>query len=35
MGDIDLWVDWDCRDWIQQGIDWWNKELSIFVGKTE
>ena len=35
MGDIDLWGDWDCRDWIQQGIDWWNKELSIFAGKTE
>ena len=34
MGDADLWGDWDCRDWIQKGIDWWHKELSIFVGVT-
>lgn len=27
MGDPDLWGDWDCRDWIQQGIDWWKKEI--------
>ena len=28
MGDLDLWGDWDCRDWLQQGIDWWKKEIA-------
>ena len=22
MGDLDLWEDWDCRDWLKEGIDW-------------
>ena len=35
MGNYVLWGDWDCRDWIQKGIDWWHKELSIFVGVTK
>lgn len=35
MGDFDLWGDWDCRDWLQQGIDWWKHELLLLVGRKE
>lgn len=28
MGNIDLWGDWDCRDWVKKGIDWWRKEIA-------
>ena len=28
MGDIDLWGDWDCRDWLKEGVDWWRKEIA-------
>ena len=31
MGDIDLWGDWDCRDWLTEAIDWWRKEISEFM----
>lgn len=34
MGDIDLWGDWDCRDWIQQGIDWWKSEINALIAKS-
>lgn len=34
MGDIDLWGDWDCRDWIQQGIDWWKSEIKALIAKS-
>lgn len=31
MGDSDLWGDWDCRDWLKEGIDWWLKEIVSFA----
>ncbi len=31
MGDIDLWGDWDCRDWLKEGVDWWRKEIVSFM----
>lgn len=31
MGDIDLWGDWDCRDWLQHGIDWWREEIAGYL----
>lgn len=34
MGDIDLWGDWDCRDWIQKGIDWWKFEINALIAKS-
>ena len=34
MGDIDLRGDLDCRDWIQQGIDWWKSEINALIAKS-
>lgn len=34
MGNYDLWGDWDCRDWIQYGIDWWKSEINALIGKS-
>ena len=31
MGDIDLSGDWDCRDWLKDGVDWWRKEIVSFA----
>ncbi len=31
MGDMDLWGDWDCRDWLKEGINWWRKEIDALV----
>lgn len=31
MGDIDLGGDWDCRDWLKEGVDWWRKEIVSFA----
>jgi len=31
MGDSDLWGDWDCRDWLKEGIDWWRKEIAAYT----
>ena len=32
MEDVDYWGDWDCRDWIQFALCWWEKELENLVG---
>ena len=31
MGDSDLCGDWDCRDWLKEGVDWWRKEILSFM----
>ncbi len=31
MGNSDLWGDWDCRDWVKEGIDWWRKEIAAYT----
>jgi len=31
VGDIDHWGDWDCRDWLKEGIDWWLKEIAAYT----
>ena len=31
MGNSDLWGDWDCRNWLKEGIDWWRKEIISYV----
>ena len=28
MGDSDPWGDWDCRDWLKEGVDWWRREIA-------
>jgi len=27
MGDLEYWGDWDCRDWVLEGIKWWRAEI--------
>ncbi len=34
MGDIDLWGDWDCRDWLKEGVGWLRKEIVSFGAKA-
>ena len=34
MGDIDLSGDWDCRDWLKEGVDWWRKEIAFYAKIT-
>ena len=31
MDDIDHWCDWDCRDWLGKGIDWWRREIAAYT----
>lgn len=31
MGDIDLWGDWDCRDWLKEAICWWRREIETYT----
>lgn len=31
MGDSNLLSDWDCRDWLKNGIDWWRKEIAAYT----
>ena len=35
MGDLDLWGDWDCRDWLRQGVDWWQREIAELCDTQE
>ena len=25
---FDYWGDWDCRDWINKSIEWWETEVA-------
>ena len=34
MEDVDLWGDWDCRDWLKEGIDWWRQEIAALIAKS-
>lgn len=31
MGNLELWGDWDCRDWLKEGIAWWKNELQLYA----
>ena len=31
MGDLDLWGDWDCRDWLKEAICWWWREIKAYT----
>ena len=35
MDDIDLWGDWDCRDWVKEAIDWWQREIETFIATNK
>ena len=35
MGDLDLWGDWDCRDWLKEGIVWWRKEIGQICNEVD
>ncbi len=35
MGNLALWGDWDCRDWLKQGIDWWRNEIELMCNEVK
>ena len=31
MGNLELWGDWDCRDWLKEAICWWRREIETYT----